>query len=242
MAIRWSFAGGRVGFQKRRPRAGPNMIRQQTQLVDDGPRPPEPPYALQIAALRGIYPLAATLAAAGIPPLANRAHAALFLQCYAERICPVELAVIQQAFTHASGNHLRELIALDRSSSQVTELRELAGTSARVGRLQLEQLRPLRDQRLVQRYWEAVEGGTASGHHWVVYGLTLAIFSVPLRQGLLDFGRGTLIGLAAQSAKQLVLPEVELAALLAAAEERLPDVIEAVLSCGGWSGLGTKAG
>ena len=218
------------------------MIRQQTQLTDDSLRPPEPPQALHLAALCGLHPLTATLAAAGMPPLVNRAGVALFLQCYAERICPVELGVIQQAFTHASGNHLRELIALDQSLPQVAELRELAGTSARAGRFQLEYLRPLRDQRLVQRYWERVEGGATGGHHWVVYGLTLSLFSVPLRQGLLDFGRGTLAGLAAQSAKGLVLAEAELPALLAAAEERLPDVVEAVLSCGGWLGLGSKAG
>lgn len=218
------------------------MIRQQTQLTDDGLRPPEPPHALQLAALCGLHPLTATLAAVGMPPLANHAGVALFLQCYAERICPVEFAVIQQAFTHASGNHLRELVALDQSLPQMTELRELAGTSARAGRLQLEHLRPLRDQRLVQRYCEVVEGGTASGHHWTVYGLTLSLYSVPLRQGLLDFGRGTLAGLAAQAAKQLALPSAELTAPLVAAEERLPDVVEAVLSCGGWLGLGSKAG
>ena len=43
--------------------------------------------------------------------------------------------------------------------------------------------RPLRDQRLVQRYLTAVEQGEAQGWHTLVYGLTLAVYSLPLRQG-----------------------------------------------------------
>ncbi len=216
------------------------MIRQQIQLADDGLRPPEPPYALQLAAVRGMYPLSAALAAAGVPALANRTDAALFLQRYVERVCPAEIAVTQQAFTHTAANHLRELIALDQSLSQVTKLRELVATSAQAGRLQLEHLRPLRDQRLVQRYWDAVESGMAKGHHWVVYGLTLALYSVPLRQGLLDFGRATLRDLAAQSAQQLALPEAELAAAQDAALERLPEMVETLLNRNGWAGLAGK--
>ncbi len=218
------------------------MIRQQNQSIAAELRPLESPHALQLTALRGAYPLDAALASIGVPPLSGRASVATFLQCYATRVCAVEFAVIQQAFTHTVGGHSRELIALDQSLVKLAELRELTGASALVGRLQLENLRPLRDERLVQRYWDAVEKGATCGHHWVVHGMTLALYSVPLRQGLLDFGRETLRDLAAQSAKRLALPEAELAEPLAAAVEGLPNGIETVLSGGGWVWLGVNAG
>ncbi len=216
------------------------MIRQQVFTTAGELCPPEPPHASQLAVLHSIYPLAAALAAVGMPRLSCRANAALFLERYAERVCPVELAVVQQAFTHAASGHSRELIALDQSLPKLAELRELAGASALAGRLQSEHLRPLRDERLMQRYWEAVEGGAVSGHHWVVFGMTLALYSVPLRQGLLGFGRETLAGLSIAAGKQLVLPETDLAEPLASATERLPSVVEGVLSGGGWSGLATS--
>ena len=46
---------------------------------------------------------------------------------------------------------------------------------------------PLRDERVVQRYLAAVESGEAHGWHTLVYGLTLVVYSLPLRQGLLGY-------------------------------------------------------
>jgi urease accessory protein UreF len=200
-------------------------LRKQLQPVDGQRISPEPPQALQLAALHGLYRLPAALAAAGLPAVSSRAEAARFLRRYAERVCPAELVAARRAFHHAATRQLRELIALDRSLAQVPELRELAGASARMGRGQLAHLLPLRDQRLVARYGETVAAGVAPGHHWVVYGLTLALYSLPLRQGLLDLGRETLAGLAAVSARQLDLPQAGFTEALAAAVDRVPDAI-----------------
>ena len=42
----------------------------------------------------------------------------------------------------------------------------------------------MRDARVVRRYIEAVDAGKASGWHPVVYGVLLAVHSIPLRQGM----------------------------------------------------------
>ncbi len=60
----------------------------------------------------------------------------------------------------------------------------------------MNRLRALRDQRVIARYIEAIEAGRAHGWHPLVYGVYLAVFSLPLRQGLVNFGAQTLNGLA----------------------------------------------
>ena len=65
-----------------------------------------------------------------------------------------------------------------------------------MGKFQLAALRPMRDQRVVQRYWTALESGQAQGWHTLVYGLTLFIYSVPLRQGLVHYAEQTIFSLA----------------------------------------------
>ena len=59
-----------------------------------------------------------------------------------------------------------------------------------MGRTQLRRLRPLRD-RTLQRYLRAVEADEASGWHVVVFGILLATFSLPLRQGLAHYAEKT---------------------------------------------------
>jgi hypothetical protein len=83
------------------------------------------------------------------------------------------------------GRH-RDLVALDADYARAVPP-ALAEASRHVGRRQLSRLRALRDQRVVQRYLDAVERGQARGWNPVVYGVVLAVFGIPPRQGLLHY-------------------------------------------------------
>src|SRR5262245_58557128 len=93
-----------------------------------------------------------------------------FLEAYAHRLLlPIELRAISRAWTHASRCETRELIALDQELSAEPLLNFLAHPSRQVGQFQLSLLRPMRDQRVVQRYWTAIESQQAQGWHTLVY-------------------------------------------------------------------------
>jgi urease accessory protein UreF len=131
-----------------------------------------------------------------------------FLQKYQEQILfPLELPAIQAAHGHTLRNEVRELVALDQEIGQEELLTEFAGASRRVGQAQLQKLRPLRDQRVVQRYLHAVDAGEAQAWHTLVYGLTLAVYSLPLRQGLLGYAHQTTRGFIYSAARSLKLSE-----------------------------------
>jgi urease accessory protein UreF len=137
--------------------------------------------------------------AARRPPGGIRAGNSLrdFLEGYETRmLVPLEMPAITRARFHAARGHPRELIALDRELANQPVPPAFASASRRVGRVQLERLRPLRDERTVQRYRAAVEAGDAAGWHTVVYGITLAVYSWPLRHGLLTYAQAALSGLA----------------------------------------------
>jgi len=133
-----------------------------------------------------------------------------FLGKYRSQILlPVELPAIQTAYAHAMRHEARELVALDCRLAQGQMPPALAGASRRVGRGQLQKLRPLRDERLVQRYLRAVENGEAHGWHILVYGVTLAVYSLPLRQGLLGYAHQFMRGFIYSAARTLRLSERE---------------------------------
>lgn len=149
------------------------------------------------------------LAAAALTLEAVRDEATLrrFLAGYRDRILlPVELPAILAAHDHAARNELRELLALDLALGRDARLREFRAASAAVGRRQLNKLRPLRDQRLVQRYLRAVEDGAAHGWHTLVFGVFLAQYSLPLRQGLVLYSQRTLGGFLDSGGATLRLP------------------------------------
>jgi len=157
-----------------------------------------------------------------------------FLEGYQTRILvPLELPAITRARSHAARGHLRELIALDRELDAKPVLPAFASASRRMGRAQLERLRPLRDERTVQRYLAAVEAGDAAGWHTVVYGMTLAIYSWPLRHGLLTYARQTLSGLALAAGRPPGLAGPAGREILQICLRRLPAAIEQTLAaCG----------
>ena len=100
-----------------------------------------------------------------------------------------------------------------------------AEASFRVGQRQLNKLRPLRHERVVQRYAAAVEAGEARGWHPLVYGVTLAVFNLPLRQGLVNYAAQTLGGLVDSAERRHRLPTDDCQALLDEANGRLPLVL-----------------
>lgn len=154
-----------------------------------------------------------------------------FLSAYrAEVLIPIELPAIVNAHRYASRGQPRELVMLDQQLTKERALRRFAAASYRVGQRQLSRLRPMRDQRLVQRYLAAIDAGEACGWHTLVFGVSLAMFSLPLRQGLQHYGEQTLDGFVASAARSLHLAEADCASLVAEHSAMLPALLNAVLS------------
>jgi len=159
-----------------------------------------------------------------------------FLEDYLARLLvPCELPAIVAACGHARRGELRELVAQDLRLAAPLLPTPFAEPSRRMGCLQLARLRPLRDDRIVQRYLAAVESGHAHGWHTVVYGVTLAVYSLPLRQGLLYYSQETLSALASAAARSKNFGESELDELLSGLLSRVPEAIEAALAGDGGS-------
>lgn len=161
----------------------------------------------QLGSPEALPTLASAAAALTLETVRDEATLRRFLAGYREQVLlPVELTAILRAHGHAARNELRELLALDQVLARDLRLREFRAASAAVGRRQLAKLRPLRDQRLVQRYLCAVEDGQAHGWHTLVFGVFLAQYSFPLRQGLLLYGQRTLGGFLDVASATLRLP------------------------------------
>jgi urease accessory protein UreF len=155
----------------------------------------------------------------------------LFLEAYrSEILLPLELPVIARAYHHVQRNEARELVALDREVAAHQLFRDFASASRRVGQSQLRRLRPLRDARIVRRYLLAVEGGTAEGWHTIVYGLTLALYSLPVCQGLLNYARRSLSGFIHAAARPLKFSEADCRELVEGLCVDLPRSMETFLA------------
>jgi urease accessory protein UreF len=145
-------------------------------------------------------------------------------------LVPLELPAIHSAWAFTNAHALRELLALDQQLTSEPMLADFAGASCRVGQYQLQKLRPLRDDRMVQRYLHAVETGEARAWHTLVYGLTLAVYSLPLRQGLLGYAHQTTRGFIYSAARPLRLAEQDCRELFDDSCGELPGAIEALLA------------
>jgi urease accessory protein UreF len=120
---------------------------------------------------------------------------AKYLEAYVSSVLlPHELPAIGQAYRFATRFEVRELMAFDRELERNSAVQAFAQVSRAVGRAQLQRLRPLRSERLVQRYLKAVDESGANAWHTLVFGVVLAVYSLPLRQGLLHFAQQTLTG------------------------------------------------
>ena len=163
-----------------------------------------------------------------------------FLERYRDEVLfPLELVSIQRAYDHAIRNETRELVAYDAGLAGNAKLAAFASASRRIGRHQLACLRPLRDQRLVQRYLAAVENGEAHGWHTMVYGVTLAVYSLPVRQGLHAYASCTLEGFIKSPSSPLRQDEAAANALLNSLLGAASGTIEELLA--GEDGLSSGA-
>jgi len=185
------------------------------------------PLAEQLGSADGLVALGSASSLLRLRPVHNRASLRQFLRAYqAEILVPLELPAIRAAQAHTARNELRELVALDRELAEEQLLREFAAASRRVGAGQLQKLRPLRDQRMVQRYLRAVDTGAAHGWHTLVYGLTLEVYSLPSRQGLLGYAQQTTRGFIYSAARSLRLSERVCRELFEEACDALPAAVE----------------
>jgi len=189
------------------------------------------PLVEQLGSPEGAMSLGVVVAALNSPRIEDAASLGRFLEAYrAQLLAPVELPAIFKAWQHASRFEARELIVLDQQLAREPLLKPFALASLHAGRNQLRRLRPLRDQKLVQRYLKAIEAGEASGWHTLVYGVTLAIYSLPPRQGLLAYARQTLAGFAHSAARGVKLSEAELASVVDSVCLEIPATINSLLA------------
>jgi urease accessory protein UreF len=189
------------------------------------------PLAEQLGSTEGLASLGSVSALLHLVPVHNVPSLRHFLRNYQSQILfPLELPAIQAAHGHATRHELRELVALDRGLAEQPMLKDFASASQRVGQNQLRKLRPLRDDRVVQRYLHAVEAGEAHGWHTLVYGLTLAVYSLPLRQGLLGYAHQTTRGFIYSAARMLQLSERQCRALFDSLCASLPQAVEALVT------------
>lgn len=185
--------------------------------------------AEQLGGAEGLSEL--RLAALSFPDrCADFASLRQFFQEYCAQILIAwELPAIDRAYQHACRYEVRELIALDERLSREPALQTFAAASQQVGSAQLRKLRPLRDQRIVQRYLDSVENGEANGCHLVVYGLVLSLYSIPLRPGLISYGQQTLRGFIFSACLPFKLSHEERVQLYEEFCDKLASVIDTLL-------------
>ena len=190
------------------------------------------PLVSQLGSAEGLSEFASLANLLRVGTIQSETALKTFLVRYHEELLsPFELPAIQRAYDHACGNELRELIAFDNGQLFAHDLHDLRSASRRVGQTQLRRLKPLRDNRFVQRYLKAVDEGRAEAWHTLVYGVTLSVYSLPLRQGLLHYAAETLRGFVQMACRSFEASEPLLkqmlderfTALVTELEQSLPD-------------------
>ncbi len=190
------------------------------------------PLAEQLGSTDGLVTLGSVALLLRLPPVQDRLSLERFLREYqSEILLNLELPAIQEAHGHVAAKELRELIEQDQRLSRAALLQQMAAPSRRVGRAQLQKLRPLRDQRLVQRYLHAVNAGLAHGWHTVVYGLTLEVYSLPVRQGLLGYAHQTMRSFIYSAARVLRFSEHDCREVFESLCEGLPRAVDGLVRC-----------
>jgi urease accessory protein UreF len=82
----------------------------------------------------------------------------------------------------------------------------------------------------VQRYLKAVDAGEAHAWHSVVFGLVLAVYSLPLRQGLAHMAYQTLGGFTQAASIRLSLSETKQRELVDTFSVPVSRALEAIVS------------
>lgn len=192
-------------LKRMNPWAKPELAQDAAEWLGDAH-----PLVEQLGSADGLVSLHTLAEALAVRPVTDLSALGDFLHRYQQQILlPHELPAIRDAYHHAAQNHARELIALDQQLTQEPRLRDFASASRRVGQAQLQRLRPLRDERVVQRYLQALDQGQAQGWHTLVYGMTLVVYSLPLRQGLLGYAQQTTRGFIHAAARAVNATEAE---------------------------------
>ena len=91
-------------------------------------------------------------------------------------------------------------------------------------------MRGLKTERVVTRYWDAVHKKEAHGWHTVVFGVVLAVYSIPLRQGLNHYGQQTIRGFLEAGAASLRLHAPEINELESSLLAGMPQLVERTLA------------
>jgi len=189
------------------------------------------PLAEQLGSANGLVALSDISASMQVPLVHDLPSLRHFLTSYQKQLLlPIELPAIQRAFDHTCRHEVRELAEFDRQLANEAALKPFAEASSRVGQTELLKLRTLRDERIVRRYLEAVDRKEANAWHTLVYGLTLALYSMPLRQGLLGYGYQTTRGFIYSAAKALQLSEKDCRSLLDELCGNLPAAVEGLIA------------
>ena len=190
------------------------------------------PHEAQLDALEDVLGADHVAGALGMGPLTSADELAVALERYRTTLLePIELPTLTKARRLASRGRTKELIALDQDFlGNHPEWLPLSAGSARFGRDTLTRLRPLRDERVVQRMLEAVQAGKIPGHHLIVFGLTMAVYSIPARQGLADYAQAALAAVITSAAGKLKLTPEDRAALLAPSQAHLPSAISRMVA------------
>lgn len=189
------------------------------------------PLAEQLGSTNGLAALKDVSLSMQVPIVRDLSSLRRFLENYQRQILlPHELPAIQRAFDHTCRHEVRELCEYDRQIAEESALKSFAEASRRVGHTELSKLRPLRDERIIRRYLEAIERKEANGWHTLVYGLTLALYSMPLRQGLLGYGYQTTRGFIYSAARSLQLSEKDCRNLLEELCGNLPATVESLIA------------
>jgi urease accessory protein UreF len=189
------------------------------------------PLVEQLGSTNGLAALSEVSASVRVAPVQDLTSLRNFLATYQTQILlPHELPAIQRAFDHTLRHEVRELIEFDRELTNESALKFFAEASRRIGQTELLKLRPLRDERIVKRYLDAVDRREANAWHTLVYGLTLALYSLPLRQGLLGYGYQTTRGFIYAAARPLRLSEKDCRALLEQLCGDLPGAVEELIA------------
>lgn len=187
--------------------------------------------AEQIGSADGLTLAGSVNASLRLDHVTNLADLKKFLEVYrTQLLIPVELPLICRAYAHASKNEFSELLALDQQLINETRLNVFASASKRIGRIQIKRLRPLRDQRGLQRYIRVVDSGEAHAWHTLVYGITLASFSLPLRQGLVNYAEKVLDAFVIPASERLGFSEDDIQALLEQIRSNIPNAMEQAMS------------
>lgn len=190
------------------------------------------PYAAQLDALEGVLCVDTIAAALGTARVGTVLELSVLLERYRVTLLePVELPAVAAAHRHAACGEALELIALDESLAGThPEWLQLAPASQRFGTDHLKRLQPLRDERVVQRFLDAARKGRAGANHPVVFGLTMAVFSIAPRQGLADYAQSALEAVVATAAGKLNLTQANCEDLIDRSQASLPKAIERMVA------------